>query len=318
MDGICCAHSTHTDWICRVTQLFTIFLNILAPVFTLVLIGYLIGPRLQIDARSISRIAYYLLAPSFLFNVIRQADIDFGLALRVTGYILIVTLVTALVAFLLARLQRASAELTAAYVLIAAFGNVGNFGFPIIQFKYGDAALPWASIYFLILSTTGFIIGVSAASLARGRGLGSVLAVFKTPAIVAAIPAFLANGFSIPLPLFLDRVVVLLAGALIPIMLLTLGIQLAGIGRIQINRHVVMAGLVKLLIGPTLALLLAGPFALSGLARGTGVLQAAMPTAVLAMLIALEHDLMPNFVTTAVLFSTVASALTLTVVLAMV
>ncbi|MEZ4656719.1 MAG: hypothetical protein R2911_04035 [Caldilineaceae bacterium] len=45
------------------TQLFTIFLNILAPVFTLVLIGYIIGPRLQIEARSISRIAYFLLAP---------------------------------------------------------------------------------------------------------------------------------------------------------------------------------------------------------------------------------------------------------------
>ncbi|MEZ4712632.1 MAG: AEC family transporter [Caldilineaceae bacterium] len=300
------------------TQLFTIFLNILAPVFTLVLIGYIIGPRLQIEARSISRIAYFLLAPAFLFNVIRQAEIDLGLALRVAGYILVVTLVTALVGFVLARIQRAPTELTAAYVLVAAFGNVGNFGFPIIQFKYGDAALSWASIYFLILSTTGFVIGVSAASWARGRGMGSVLAVFKTPAIVAAIPAFLANGFAIPLPLFVERVVVLLAGALIPIMLLTLGIQLAGIGRIQISRHVVMAGLVKLLIGPTLALLLAAPFALDGLARGTGVLQAAMPTAVLAMLIALEHDLMPNFVTTVVLFSTVISALTLTVVLAIV
>lgn len=300
------------------TQLFTIFLNILAPVFTLVLIGYWIGPRLQIDARSVSRIAYYLLAPAFLFNVIRQADIDFGLAIWVAFYILVVTLVTALTAFFLARVQSAPTELAAAYVLVAAFGNVGNFGFPIIQFKFGDAALSWASIYFLILSTTGFVIGVGAATWTRGGGLGSVLAVFKTPAIVAAIPAFLANGLAIPLPLFLDRVVVLLSGALIPIMLLTLGIQLSGIGQIRLNRHVILSGLVKLLVGPVLALLLAAPFGLSGLARGAGVLQAAMPTAVLAMLISLEHDLMPDFVTTVVLFSTVASAITLTVVLAIV
>lgn len=43
-----------------------------------------------------------------------------------------------------------------------------------------------------------------------------------------------------------------------------------------------------------------------------------MPTAVLTSLIALEHDLIPDFVTTVVLFSTVASAVTLTIVLAIV
>ena len=301
-----------------VTQLSAIFLNILAPVFMLVLIGYIVGPRLQIDARSVSRIAYYLLAPAFLFNVISRANIEAGLALRMTVYILIVTLVTALLAFLAARALDGPPELIAAYVLIAAFGNVGNFGFPIIQFKYGQDALAWASLYFLILSTAGFVIGVGAAAWTRGGGPSSVLAVFKTPAIVAAIPAFLFNGLEIPLPLFLDRVIVLLSGALIPIMLLTLGIQLAGVAQIRIDRHVVLSGLIRLVVGPALALLLAGPFAVSGLARGTGVLQAAMPTAVLAMLIALEHDLMPDFVTTVVLFSTVVSALTLTVVLAIV
>jgi hypothetical protein len=48
------------------------------------------------------------------------------------------------------------------------------------------------------------------------------------------------------------------------------------------------------------------------------VFQAAMPTAVLASIIALEHNLLPDFVTTAVLFSTVASVVTLTLLLAFV
>ncbi len=42
-----------------------------------------------------------------------------------------------------------------------------------------------------------------------------------------------------------------------------------------------------------------------------------MPSAVFCSLIALEYDLAPEFVTTTVLFSTLASALTLTAVLAM-
>ena len=60
------------------------------------------------------------------------------------------------------------------------------------------------------------------------------------------------------------------------------------------------------------------PFALTGIERGAGILQASMPVAVLAALIAFEHQLLPNFVTTVTLFSTLASAITLTVVLSFV
>jgi predicted permease len=42
-------------------------------------------------------------------------------------------------------------------------------------------------------------------------------------------------------------------------------------------------------------------------------LQAGMPTAVLAAIIAREYDLLPDFVTTAVLLSTIASVITLTI-----
>ena len=86
----------------------------------------------------------------------------------------------------------------------------------------------------------------------------------------------------------------------------------------HIDRHVVTSSLVRLLVSPALALLLVGFFGITGIERSVGIVQAAMPAAVLTSLIALEHDLIPDFVTTAVLFSTVASAITLTIVLAIV
>lgn len=300
------------------SQLPTIFLNILTPVFALVLLGYLIGPRLEIDARSVSRIAYYILAPSFLFNVFSDANLEVAEALRMAGYAITVALLTGAVGFIIARIMRASADITSAFVLISVFGNVGNFGFPIIQFKYGQDAVVEASVYFIVLSITGFIVGVAAATWNRDGRLGAMVAVFKTPAILAAIPALFVSGFEVPVPIYIDRAVGLLAGALIPIMLLTLGIQMAAITNIKLDRNVIVGSLIRLIIGPALAIAIAAPFALTGIARGTGILQAAMPAAVLTSLIAMEHDLMPEFVTTSVLISTVASALTLTIVLAIV
>lgn len=300
------------------TELVTIFANILLPVFALVLVGYLLGPRLQLDARTLSRFAYFIITPSFVFNVFSSAEIDAALALRMALFIIVVTTGTVLVAWLIARALGCSPQMTAAYVLTAAFGNVGNFGLPIIAFKLGDQALVAASFYFLVLSTYGFVVGVTAATWHQGAGLRAVGMAFKTPAVIAVAPAFLVNWFDLPAPLFLNRAVGLMAGALIPVMLVTLGVQLAGMGLPKLTRDVAVASFTRLVVGPGLALLLVTPFALSDIARGAGILQASMPVAVLAALIALEHRLLPDFVTTVALFSTLASALTLTIVLALV
>jgi predicted permease len=115
-----------------------------------------------------------------------------------------------------------------------------------------------------------------------------------------------------------SRPVALLAGALIPTMLVALGAQLAAAGIPRPNLDMALASAVRLLVGPALALALAAPFGLAGVERGVGVLQASMPAAVLASIIALENDLLPEFVTTTVLFSTLASIVTLTFVLTLI
>jgi len=299
------------------SQLVSIFFNVLAPVFSLVLIGYLAGPRLGIEARSGSKLAYYILTPPFIFAIFKDAEINAMLAVRMSVYILLVSVGIVLVAFVVARyLLRVSPQMTAAFVLLAAFGNVGNFGLPIIQFKLGEEAMLAASVYFLILFTFGFIVGVMAVTWHRGSGRGAVFSAFTSPGILALIPAFAVNAFDLPVPLFIDRAVGLLAAALIPIMLLTLGIQLAAMGRPKLTRDVMIAGGLRLVVGPALAIALAGLFGLTGIARGAGILQASMPAAVFTSLIAMEYDLLPDFVTTSVLFSTIASAFTLTAVLA--
>ncbi len=298
-------------------QLAGIFLTILAPVFLLVLVGFLAGPRLGLEARTLSRLSYYVLVPAFIFDIFSAAEIQAALAVRMGLYITAVTLAGVLLAFAAARLLRRPAEMMATYVLIAAFGNVGNFGLPIIQFKLGDEALVAASFYFLVANTVGFVIGVIAATWGRSSPGRAVWSALTTPGVIAVLPAALVNGLDVAVPLGLARAIELIADALIPIMLLTLGVQLAGMGRPRISRDVTAISALRLLAGPALALLLAAPFGLTGIERAAGVIQASMPAAVLTSLIALEYDLLPDFVTTTVLFSTLASALTLTLVLAL-
>ena len=295
--------------------IFLVFLNVVTPVFILVVIGYFVGPRLKIEARSLSRTAYFVFIPAFVFNIISEAKIDSGLALQMLSFIFVAQIAVALLGFLVGKALRQSREITAAFVLIATFGNVGNFGLPLIVFRLGETARTYATVYFVATVFISFVICVGVASWARSGGVTAVFSVFKTPALIALIPALVFNITDVEVPIFLSRLSGLLGQAMIPVMLITLGVQMGEIPKIKINFNVFAASTVRLIGGPVLALLIVPYFGLEGLERSTGILQAAMPAAVLASIIALEYKLLPEFVTTTVLFSTLYSILTLTVIL---
>ncbi len=298
-------------------QLLGIFFNVITPVFLLVAIGYFAHSPLGLNARTLSRFAYFILIPAFVFDVIRTTHIQASDVARMTGYIIVVHLALAAVGWGMARLLNRSPKMVAAYVLIAIFGNVGNFGLPLIEFRLGKNAIPIATVYFLAIMTVSFVVGVAAANWRNGS-LKATLAVFKTPALLALIPAFAVNWFNIPLPLAVTRSTGLLAGAMIPTMLIALGVQLAGMKTFHFSSDVIISSGIRLLGGAALAALVAIPFGLTGIARGAGIFQSAMPAAVLTSIIAIEYDLLPDFVTTAVLFSTLASTVTLTLVMGVV
>lgn len=299
-------------------QLLSVFLDVVAPVFAIVAIGWALGPRLGLEARTLSRTAYYVLVPAFTFDVISRSDVPLASAGRMAAYAVVTHLSFGLLAFVLARLLGRSREVTAAWVMLSVFGNVGNFGLALITFRLGDAALAPATIYFIVILLTSFVVCVGIAAWTRGGGLSAVTSVFKTPALLVAVPAFLVSGAHVEVPLLVSRTVGLLGAAMIPTMLFVLGVQLAETKALRPTSDVAIVAALRLVLAPAVAWGLASPFGLSGLERASGILQAGMPAAILVAIIATEYAIEPRFVTTAVLLSTVLSLPTLTVILSLV
>lgn len=301
-----------------ILEVGSIFLNVITPVFALVAIGYLAGPLLGLQARTLSRFAYFILIPAFIFNVVSLAEVQATVVMQMVLYILVVHIACALLGFGISWMLKRPKQVISAYVLIAVFGNVGNFGLPLITFRLGDEAEFAATIYFLAIVIIAFIIGVAAANWNNKGSMKAALEVFKTPALIAMVPAFFFTGSSFEPPLVVTRITALLGGAMIPTMLVTLGLSMSQVKQIEISRDVYIASTIRLVGGPILAFALVIPFGLTGIERGAGILQASMPTAILATIIAMEYDLLPDFVTTTVLFTTIVSVVTLTIVLALV
>jgi len=141
----------------------------------------------------------------------------------------------------------------------------------------------------------------------------------SVPLVYAAILGLALNvaHFTVPEPL--AKAIHLLGQASVPVMLVTLGLQLAQTGHDKWQGiHVpalATAVAVRLLIAPALALLAALLLGLSGLTRNVVIAQSAMPTAVMTAIIAAEFECDNSFVTAAVLSTTIISILTLTILL---
>lgn len=299
------------------SQLLSIFLNVVSPVFALVLLGYLLGPRLKLQYRTLSRTAYYLLIPAFVFHVLSTVRLDLGTAGRMVAGISVIYVATGLIGLLVARILGYSREMAVAFLMTGVFGNVGNYGLALTAFRLGELAMESATVYMVTVNAVAFSACVLAASWVHHGGLGALKRLLKTPAVVALAPALYFPFTDTTPPVMIDRISGLLGDAMIPIMLLVLGLQLREAGRKGWGAATLAASAVRLVAGPALAFVLIPLFGLTGVEASAGVLQASMPAAVLTAIIAVENDVVPAFVTSVVFATTLLSLVSLTLVMAL-
>lgn len=292
-----------------------VIFDVLAPVAILVGLGGALGPRLNVDVGGLSRLAYNVFGPAFIFAVLAGADLQRGVVVRLVLAGLAGMAAAVVLAVLWSRITGVGYALTAAAAITSSYGNVGNAGLAIVAFSLGEQALPTAGVLMLTINLTGLVLSVGLAE-ARSRSplpaLGRALA---TPMAVAGAVSLLVNLSGVDLPVVVDRSIGLLADALIPVMLLTLGMQLVKSGRPSWSSDLGVVLVAKLVVAPLVAGLAASALSLRGDLLDTVVIQSAMPPAVFAAVIAIESDLAPERVTAAVVLTTLVSALTLPVVL---
>lgn len=292
-----------------------VIFDVLAPVAILVGLGGALGPRLNVDVGGLSRLAYNVFGPAFIFAVLAGADLQRGVVVRLVLAGLAGMAAAVVLAVLWSRITGVGYALTAAAAITSSYGNVGNAGLAIVAFSLGEQALPTAGVLMLTINLTGLVLSVGLAE-ARSRSplpaLGRALA---TPMAVAGAVSLLVNLSGVDLPVVVDRSIGLLADALIPVMLLTLGMQLVKSGRPSWSSDLGVVLVAKLVVAPLVAGLAASALSLRGDLLDAVVIQSAMPPAVFAAVIAIESDLAPERVTAAVVLTTLVSALTLPVVL---
>lgn len=297
--------------------LLPIFANDILPIFVLAAIGFLLARFSAVDARPLSRVTFNALSPCLVFHLLITSTIsgeEFG---RMALFCVLVMGSGGLLAKLAAVALRLDRPGTIALMLVVMFSNGGNYGLPVALFAFGNAALAFASVYFVTSSVLTYTAGVFLAASGRRSVAQALWGVTRVPTIYAVAAAGLVLSLRTPLPELVLRPIELLSDAALPLMILVLGMQLERVTRPERPSVVATAVTLSILVTPLLGWSFARLLGLEGAAFQAAVIQASMPAAVVTTILALQYEVQPNFVTSVVVISTLLSPFTLTWIIAM-
>nr|WP_074694903.1 AEC family transporter [Microbacterium testaceum] len=251
-----------------------------------VVVGYIIA-RIDLlgpHARPVlSRLTFFVLSPFLLFTVLAKADVAtlFSALLPVsmiTAAVVIgvYTLISALV------LRRRVGE-TVIGALSAGQVNSNNIGIPISLYMLGNAAYSAPVILFQLLVLMPIALSILDAATSGSRNVGRILLqTAKNPMLIGSALGVLVALLDIDLPPVVFDPLQLIAGACVPVLLMSYGMSLYG-QRVLTEPgrrvDVVIASALKLVAMPALAWLVATLFALPADQVFVVVVLAALPTA---------------------------------------
>ena len=292
--------------------------KVIAPVFIIIATGFLIQRLALVENRSLSDLILYVFTPCLVFTSIVQSSLGERTWLDVALITVATALVMMSVSWSIGKALHLDQKSLSAFILATSLVNTGNYGLPVNLLAFGQAGLELAVVYFVVSSVVSYTLGVFVASHGTQSLKESLRSVVRLPHIYAVLVAFAVKLLGVGVPDLIFEPVNLMGQAAIPVMLVVLGMELAqpALRSNSTNWALVsLSSAIKLLFPIIPVVLLSSLIELGGLARDVTLVQACMPTAVLAVIFTVKFKGDSQFVTNVIIAATLVSVATLTLLL---
>lgn len=192
-------------------------------------------------------------------------------------------------AWMLSRAFGLGSAQAGAVILCVGFGNTAFVGLPMTQALFGDpASLTAALLVDTVATTLGlWTVGVAIATRFGGSTGGpGLLRALSRPATLSVLLGLILGALEIKLPRVVSTALELLGGMTTPLAFLFLGLRLDPRGVWEVRGPLALVGVLKLALSPLVAWFVVRSLDLRGPSAAVGTLQSAMPTAIVAAVIA--------------------------------
>jgi len=302
--------------------MFSILIGMSAIIFAGLLWRLVLGAKSAQTIRShLVRAVYDIFLPALVLHVMWASQVNLN-SIRIPLVSALAILLSLFAAYLIYAGGRwlpgntaAQRKAVGALLLAASFGNFTYLGLPVLTQTFG----PWAqsvAIYFDLFASTpllftiGILIASHFGSSTKRASIGIEL--LRVPALWAALCGVTASAMHLPMPGWLDGTLALLGAAVVPLMLLSIGMALgwqAGwLGRIPVLLPMVA---IQLLLMPLIVWAGCIGVGMPEKLVAPAVIEGAMPTMVLGLVICDRFKLDAGLYAEAVTVTTALSLLTL-------
>ncbi|MEE4166348.1 MAG: AEC family transporter [Desulfocapsaceae bacterium] len=297
------------------------FLNPIFPVFAIMLVGIVFARRGLFDsgaAHAINRFVFYVAVPALLFLLLARADLG-NVDLRLLAVYFISEVILFATAALIARLLfKCAAAESILLGMASCFVNHVFFVLPIAAILYGEeATAPIGAI--IAIDTTvifaGTIMGLEFASH-RSESTWRVLrSLLTNPVLVSIMTGLAVNVSGIGVHEGIVTFSSFAGAAAAPASLFSLGIILAGTRFFSVDYTAVMVTALKIVIHPLVVwLLFSSFFGVESFRPNAVLLVAAGPCGAMPFVLAMQYRVRAESIGLAVIYSTVASLFTLSII----
>ncbi len=300
-------------------------LNLALPFFGLILLGVIATRRWEAGEQGLAWLNIFLVyfaLPSLIFLVVSKAPFQQLLNWPFITATSSVTVIAFLSVVMASRWLFATPLKTATLQgTSGSYGNVGYMGLPLAVAFFGPEAAVPAALVFCFDCAGQFIMTAFLATLAHERNeeahWGQVAAriarqVFTHPFIIATGLGIIASALAFQPPGALGTILDMLMKAAGPTALFALGVTV-GMRKFEgVGPELALVAGMKVIVQPLLALLVVGFVpGLPPLWLHVAVMMAALPTASNAFILASQYKTYTGGASTAVIVTTLASALTI-------
>ncbi len=282
------------------------------PILLLIALGYAFQRRMGVDANTLNRVNLYLFVPALTLSRLAETPLSVRVITLIAAAVLANAFVLWLSSRLIGQLFRWDSLRQATVTLGAMLGNSGNYGLPLIELILGRAFSGYQALVLALNNVLTFTVGIWLLARTRLSVQEAVRQVLSMPLLYAVTLGIVLSITDASLPVPLLTALRYLGDGLIPVALVTLGVQLAGQAALQDGAALGVAAFLRLVVSPlSMVAIVHWLGTPSELARVL-ILGAAVPTAVNTALLAIEFQVNPTLAAAIVLVTTILSALTVT------
>lgn len=292
------------------------FINVILPIFIIIMAGALMNTIFHIDIKSLTKLQFYLLMPSMLFVKVYESELSGSLVSATATVVVLVILLINIIAKLIVRIRGYSKSERSVFINSSAYMNLGNFSLPLIQLLFRDPiALSIQAIIMVTNNLMFYTLGIFTTGSGKGSPKDALLYLLKMPILYVMSIAAAMRSFGIQIPDPVMNPLSILTEGYMAIALLTLGAQLSETRFLLTNKRVYLSNFLRLIISPVITYLVVSAMGVQGTIARVLVIALGSPTAVNVVILSIELDNEPEFASQAVFTSTLLSMITINLVI---